>query len=749
MKKYNIKIYEKIKSNDVGEDASVCLEKNQNNIRTFVKSKSNAVGEASLDDPLKKKKHTNKIMSNDILKDYSTFLKIEKDNKTGRRGRRPLQMPKSNFGITLIALIITIIVLLILAGVTLNMVMGENGIFGKANNAKNKTEVAQYEEELRMCVLELQTDAAANGETFNMETIKNKFVEKVKELENTIEIEFPTKESETRLDGTYKGYEFYIDDKYAAHIGDKATGISLTTSINPSGWTQGPVTATITIKSNNGLSKIVSEGETEINLNGEKEYIITKTNIEENTSYEYAITDGQGNTQNKTAVINTIDKNSPADFTITAENTEEGLKITGEATDAESGIDKYEYYVKKSDGEYKAYESNPITELASGTYNVYAIAYDKAGNSKVSNKVDVTITIVFAQIEAGNQHNLAIDKNGKLWSWGGNNGVLEDGETTMATAGYRNWGPAKMKLELNVKEVSVGNFSHSLIIDKNGKLWSRAYINNSYGQLGNGTMDLSKKIIKINDEIFLKIAASETHNLAIDKDGNLWSWGKNNEGQLGDGTDVNKLVPTKIIIEKKFTQISCGDYLFSLAIDNEGNLYSWGYNVYGQLGNQTTNTKMKPEQIIKGTKFTQISAGYDFALALDREGNLWSWGNNDHGQLGRGGESAVPSIVKEGTKFTQISAGENHCLAIDKDGNLWSWGRNFAGQLGDGTTSDHTYPEIVKIDKKITQISAGEMHSLALDSNGVIWGWGSNGMWELGENNRDEFLTPIQIIPAY
>ena len=655
-----------------------------------------------------------------------------------------------NSAITLIALIITIIVLLILAGVTLNMVMGENGLFGKANNAKNKTEVAQYEEELRMCVLELQTDAAANGTTFNMDTIKNKFVEKVKKLENTEEIEITSPEGNATIEGTYKGYEYKIDEKYVVHIGDKATGISLTTSIEPKGWTNQNVTATITIKSNNGLSKIVSEGETEINLNGEKEYIITKTNIEENTSYEYTVTDGQGNTQNKTAVINTIDKNAPADFTITAENTEEGLKITGTTTDAESGIDKYEYYVKKSDGEYKAYDSNPIPGLASGTYNVYAIAYDKAGNSKVSNKVDVTITIVFAQIEAGNQHNLAIDKNGKLWSWGGTNGELEDGETAMATAGYRNsWGPAKMKLELNVKEVSVGNFSHSLIIDKNGKLWSRAYTNNSYGQLGNGTMDLSKKIIKINDEIFFKIAASKTHNLAIDKDGNLWSWGNNNEGQLGDGTDVNKLVPTKIIIEKKFTQISCGDYFFSLAIDNEGNLYSWGYNVYGQLGNQTTNTKMKPEQIIKGTKFTQISAGYDFALALDREENLWSWGNNDHGQLGRGGESAVPSIVKEGTKFTQISAGENHCLAIDEDGNLWSWGRNFAGQLGDGTTSDHTYPEIVKIDKKITQISAGSMHSLALDSNGVIWGWGSNSMWELGENNRDDFLTPIQIIPAY
>ena len=361
MKKYNIKRLVKIKLNIVGADASVRLRKdqNENNIKIFEKFKSNAVGVGVPDDPNAKNKHINKPMSN-----------IPTSN---------IKNPTSNAAITLIALIITIIVLLILAGVTLNMVMGKNGIFGKANNAKNKSEVAQYEEELRMCVLELQTDAAANGTTFNMDTIKNKLVEKVKELENTTEIEFPTEESETRLEGTYKGYEFYIDDKYAAHIGEKSTGISLITSIDPSGWTQGPVIATITIKSNNGINKVEPD---EGSKNG-NEYIITKENIAENTSFQYTVTDGQGNTQTKTAVINTIDKNPPEDFTITAENTEEGLKITGTTTDAESGIDKYEYYVMKStDSDYTKYDSNIITSLSNGTYDIKVIAYDKAGNQK-------------------------------------------------------------------------------------------------------------------------------------------------------------------------------------------------------------------------------------------------------------------------------------------------------------------------------------------------------------------------------
>ena len=296
-------------------------------------------------------------------------------------------------GITLVALVITIIVLLILAGVTLNMVMGDSGIFTKANSAKNKTEVAQYEEELRMCILELQTESATDGTIFNFDTIKEKMVKKIEELQNTSDVEFPIEESESRLDGIYKGYEFYIDDKYVAHIGDKAKGISLTTSLNPNGWTKGPVTATITIKSNNGLKKIVPQGENEINLNGDKEYKITKENITENTTYTYEVTDSQGTTQIKIAEVNTIDKNAPEEFTISAENTEEGLKITGTTTDTESGIDKYEYFVKSStESNYTIYTENPIKNLAIEKYNVYAVAYDKAGNSRKSNEVSIQVT---------------------------------------------------------------------------------------------------------------------------------------------------------------------------------------------------------------------------------------------------------------------------------------------------------------------------------------------------------------------
>ena len=368
--------------NTVGADAHICLERNQsrNNIK-FDKHNPNVVGADASVRPQKKK---------------------EKNNRAGRsKDAQPLQMIEYNLGITLIALIITIIVLLILAGITLNMVIGENGIFAKASSAKNKTEVSQYEEELRMSVLEMQTDSATSGLEFNIETIRKNLKQKIQELQNTDDIEITSAEESETIEGIYKGYEFTIDEKYVAHIGEKSTGIRILTNIEPTGWTKGPVKVNITIKSNKGLAKIKPESEKEIDVGGKTEYVITKENITQNTTFKYEVTDNQGTTTNKTIDIKNIDTNAPTKCEIEkTENTEEGLKITVNAEDAESEIEKIEYYVsKKDENKYQKYETNPI-KLESGTYNIYAIAYDKAGNTKQSSTQNIKIYKTYTEISA-------------------------------------------------------------------------------------------------------------------------------------------------------------------------------------------------------------------------------------------------------------------------------------------------------------------------------------------------------------
>lgn len=178
---------------------------------------------------------------------------------------------------------------------------GRKRTIWKSKQRKNKTEVAQYEEELRMCVLELQTEEASNGRTFNMDTIRDNLDTYTQKLEDEI-IEWKEKDIEEPT-GIYKGYNFYIDKKYGAHITGKATGIQISmkilSEIPETGYTNQDVNLKITITNNEkGLKQVTKpDGNTE-NLNGAKTFEEEKT-ATENTKYTYVVTDTEGKRRNK------------------------------------------------------------------------------------------------------------------------------------------------------------------------------------------------------------------------------------------------------------------------------------------------------------------------------------------------------------------------------------------------------------------------------------------------------------------
>ena len=224
-----------------------------------------------------------------------------------------------------------------------------------------------------------------------------------------------TEQTAEETTGIYKGYEFYVDKNKKAHITEKATGIMISCSVNPSGYTNQNVKATITITCNEGIQSIKQTEPTEeiITASGTEKTIV-KENIEANTTYEYEVTDTKGNTETKIAQVTNIDKDDPTSCTITAEVKDGAIEITATAEDAESredgtsvksGIGRYEYYVIDSNDNTTQYDTNKIENLASGTYSVYVIAYDKAGNSKQSNtvenlKISRTYTDITAQMVA-------------------------------------------------------------------------------------------------------------------------------------------------------------------------------------------------------------------------------------------------------------------------------------------------------------------------------------------------------------
>ena len=245
---------------------------------------------------------------------------------------------KSNNGITLIALVITIIVLLILAAVSIAMLTGENGILSKASTAKEKHLIAQYEEELNLCIMEMQTDELG---TLTMPKLIEKLPQYIQASQPGEQCEWDEKQIAEEPTGTYKGYEFKVDKNKKAQITGKATGIMISCSVDPSEYTNQNVTATIKITCNEGIQSIKQIEPTveEVTVSGIETTII-KENIGENTTFKYEVIDSKGTKATKIAQITNIDKDAPVDFTITAKAKDGTIEITGATTDAKSGIER-------------------------------------------------------------------------------------------------------------------------------------------------------------------------------------------------------------------------------------------------------------------------------------------------------------------------------------------------------------------------------------------------------------------------
>ncbi|MCL2814556.1 MAG: S-layer homology domain-containing protein [Oscillospiraceae bacterium] len=293
------------------------------------------------------------------------------------------------------------------------------------------------------------------------------------------------------------------------------------------------------------------------------------------------------------------------------------------------------------------------------------------------------------------------------------------------------------------------SYQHTMAIADDGSLW--AWGKNEAGQLGDGTKTDKTAPVQIESEVkFAQVSAGYQHTAAIADDGSLWAWGRNDKGQLGDGTNTNRSTPVKAKIESetKFAQVSAG-FEYTMALDSEGSLWAWGINNYGQLGDGTNDSKTAPVQIESEVKFAQVSASYGHTMAIDRDGRLWAWGCNYYGELGDGTHeyrnAPTKTKIESGTKFIQVSAGRNYTMAIDSEGSLWAWGNNEHGQLSGGSTANIIVPTKIASGTKFAQVSAGSAHTMAIDRVGNLWAWGSNSSGELGDGSKDNRNWPTNI----
>jgi len=243
------------------------------------------------------------------------------------------------------------------------------------------------------------------------------------------------------------------------------------------------------------------------------------------------------------------------------------------------------------------------------------------------------------------------------------------------------------------------------------------------------------------------IAGGQTHSLALKNDGTVWAWGANGYGQLGDGTNTNNKLPVQVSSLTNIIAVAAGiDH--SLALKSDGTVWAWGYNYFGQLGNGTYTNSNTPVQVSSLTNIIAVAAGYQHSLALKSDGTVWTWGNNSSGQLGNGtniSKSNTPVQVSSLTGITAIAGGGSHSLALKSDGTVWAWGANNSGQLGNGNNTNSNTPVQVSSLTGITAIAGGGSHTLALKNDGTVWTWGNNNSGQLGNGNNTNSNTPVQV----
>jgi hypothetical protein len=286
---------------------------------------------------------------------------------------------------------------------------------------------------------------------------------------------------------------------------------------------------------------------------------------------------------------------------------------------------------------------------------------------------------------------------------------------------------------------------HSLAICSDGTVW--AWGRNDYGQLGDGTYanrTIPTQVVGLRDVV--AVAAGINHSLALRSDGTVWAWGNNFYGQLGDGSTINHPIPVRVYVPGNVIAIAAGDFC-SFALCSDGSVWAWGLNNYGQLGDGTTIDHITPARVLGLGKIKAISTEFSHLLALRSDRTVWAWGWNEHGQLGDGTnmDRTTPVQVTGLSDVVAIAASFGHSLALRSDGTVWAWGDNRYGQLGDGTDTDRTAPVQVRNMSDVVSIASGLAHSLALRLDGSLWAWGLNNFGQLGDGTNTNRYSPVQV----
>jgi alpha-tubulin suppressor-like RCC1 family protein len=339
--------------------------------------------------------------------------------------------------------------------------------------------------------------------------------------------------------------------------------------------------------------------------------------------------------------------------------------------------------------------------------------------------------------------------------WGSNSdGQLGDGTTTDASAPVF----AELSRKLHYTTVRTG-MSTSVALAASGAVF--AWGSNIYGQIGDGTTTPRPTPVRTRLPAGVKVTALREggqFTVALTTKGQVLAWGDNFDGELGDGTDLNRALPVRVKLPQgvTVTAISAGADS-TLALTKSGRVLSWGGNVVGQLGDGGSTDRVIPGyvRIPRRTKITSIAAGNGTGFAVTSAGRLLAWGYNANGELGDGTTKLRTTPVQvhlpPGVKVAAATAGGLHALALTTGGRVLGWGDNFYGQLGNSSAMEEHVAVLVKLPKgtKVRALAAGRQYSMALTTSGRVLAWGHNEVGQLGDGTTTNSATPQRVhLPA-
>lgn len=310
----------------------------------------------------------------------------------------------------------------------------------------------------------------------------------------------------------------------------------------------------------------------------------------------------------------------------------------------------------------------------------------------------------------------------------------------------------KFRFNYNNQTVDFDDYYVRSDIFTQGNLWSWGF--NGSGGLGDNTVIHRSSPVQVisGGANWKSVSIGYQQTAAIKTDGTLWMFGDNTYGCLGNNSNTSTSSPVQTITGgNNWIQIWAG-VRFNTAIKTDGSLWCWGRNANGQLGDNTVIDKSSPVQVLTFSQdWLQSSCGYRHAACIKTDGTLWCWGYNGlYGALGdnTGVDKSSPiQVVGAATNWIQTACGYYFTGGLKTDGTLWFWGRNNNGQLGDNTVSNKSSPvQTAALGTNWKSFACGWFHTAAIKADGTLWTWGNNYNGQLGDNTRTHRSSPVQTV---